>query len=370
MDQDTTYMTRALEIATRGEGHVEPNPMVGCVVVRDGVPIGEGWHQRFGGPHAEVEALQSVAGSAAGATIYVTLEPCCHTGKTPPCTDAIIAAGIQRVVVAQSDPFPAVSGQGIKQLVEAGIRVDVGLCEVAARQLNAPFRKLVRTGLPWVIAKWAMTLDGKLASRTGHSRWISNAAARERVHQLRGRVDAIMVGRGTADADDPLLTARPPGARQAVRIVVDSQANLSPQSQLVQTVRTHPVLLAVSPQARPERCRQLEQAGCEILCCSGSDAGQRLRALLLELGRRKVTNLLVEGGSKLLGSLFDLELIDEVHVFVAPKIAGGQTAPSPVAGIGLMEIPKSPALDAPRIEVLGQDVYITGRLIRFEPEPR
>ncbi len=373
-NQDTVHMARALEIAARAEGHVEPNPMVGCVVVRDGVSVGEGWHRRFGGPHAEIEALKSAVGSPAGATLYVTLEPCCHAGKTPPCTDAIIVAGIARVVVAQTDPFPAVAGGGIEQLRKSGIQVDVGLCEDAARQLNAPFRKLVKTGLPWLIAKWAMTLDGKIASRTGHSRWISGAAARERVHQLRGRVDAVMVGRATADADDPLLTARPPGAREAVRIVVDSHARLALQSQLVQTARTQRVLVAVSPQAPPERCKRLEQAGCEMVYCAGSEPSERLRDLLGQLGRRKMTNVLVEGGGKLLGSLWDLRLIDEVHVFVAPKLIGGAAAPGPLAGIGMPEIPESASLLDPRIEVLDQDVYITGRVVRpameSEPESR
>ncbi len=212
MSEDARHMTRALELAARGEGQVEPNPMVGCVIARDGVCIGEGWHQRFGGPHAEVEALGSVQGSAAGATMYVTLEPCCHTGKTPPCTEAIVRTGIGRVVVAQVDPFPAVAGQGVQRLRDAGIVVDVGLLEESARQLNAPYRKLIQQQTPWIIAKWAMTLDGKLASRTGYSQWISSAASRQRVHQLRQRVDAVMVGRGTAQADDPLLTARPAGS--------------------------------------------------------------------------------------------------------------------------------------------------------------
>ena len=195
MNQDALHMARALALAARGEGLVEPNPMVGCVIARDGLQIGEGWHHRFGAPHAEAEALKSVSESAAGATMYVTLEPCCHQGKTPPCTDAVIAAGIQRVVVAQVDPFPAVAGQGIERLREAGLEVEVGLLKEEAIELCAPYRKLIQQQVPWIIAKWAMTLDGKLASRTGHSSWISNDTSRQRVHQLRRRVDAILVGR-------------------------------------------------------------------------------------------------------------------------------------------------------------------------------
>ena len=342
MNADAQHMTRALELAARGEGHVEPNPMVGCVIVRDGVCIGEGWHQRFGGPHAEVEALRSVEGSTAGATMYVTLEPCCHTGKTPPCTEAIIAAGIERVVVAQVDPFPSVVGQGIQKLRDHGMHVEVGLLESAAQQLNAPFRKLVLQHTPWVIAKWAMTLDGKLASRTGHSQWISNAASRQRVHDLRRRVDAIMVGRGTTQADDPLLTARPPGHRQVTRIVLDSTARLSPDSRLVKSCREQPVLVAISPAAASQRRIRLEEMGCELFLTPGRTPAERLVGLLAELGKRRMTNVLVEGGGELLGGLWDLDLIDEVHVFVAPKLVGGREAISPLLGTGRCEIPRRP----------------------------
>ncbi len=363
MNGDALHMARALELAARGEGHVEPNPMVGCVIVRDGICLGEGWHQRFGGPHAEIEALKSIQGSAARATMYVTLEPCCHTGKTPPCTEAVLQAGIQRVVVAQVDPFPAVAGRGIQRLRDAGVVVDVGLLEDAARQLNAPYRKLVLQQTPWIIAKWAMTLDGKLASRTGHSQWISSTASRQRAHQLRGRVDAVMVGRGTVAADDPLLTARPAGTRSVTRIVVDSAASLSPESRLVRTCREQPVLVAISPAAASQRRVRLEEAGCEVLLCPGQNAAERLQGLLLELGKRRMTNLLVEGGGQLLGSFWDLGLIDEVHVFVAPKLVGGQSATVPLAGSGRSEIPELPTLRNPRIEILEQDVYISGRII-------
>ena len=225
-DFDSRMMLRALELARRGEGIVEPNPMVGCVVVQGEEIVGEGWHQRFGGPHAEIEALRAAGAKATGATLYVTLEPCCHHGQTPPCSDAVIQAGIGRVVAAMRDPFPKVAGGGIQQLMSAGIDVEVGLHEQEARELNAPYLKLLATGRPWVIAKWAMTLDGKLATKTGDSKWISGEASRRVVHELRGRVDAIVVGRRTAALDDPLLTARlekgsPP--RIATRIVLDSR---------------------------------------------------------------------------------------------------------------------------------------------------
>lgn len=363
MTSDVTHMGRALELAARGEGLVEPNPMVGCVIVRQGQRIGEGWHQRFGGPHAEIVALSSVTGSAADATMYVTLEPCCHRGKTPPCTEAIIEAGIKRVVVAQVDPFPAVGGRGVERLRAAGLQVDVGVLEEAAGHLNAPFRKLLQRGMPWVIAKWAMTLDGKLASRTGHSRWISSPRSREKVHELRGRVDGILIGRRTAELDDPLLTARPPTSRVATRIVVDSQAGLSLKSRLVGTARDYPLMVAAASDVQPSRRAGLEQAGCEVFSCPGRTHGERLRELLLALGERRMTNVLVEGGGTLLGTCFDLGLVDEVHAFVAPKLIGGRAAPTPVAGMGLAEIPEAASLREPRIKVLGQDVYISGRVM-------
>src|SRR4051812_33330730 len=208
-DPSSEHMLRATTLARRCEGFVEPNPMVGCVIVNDGEVVGEGWHQQFGGPHAEVHALKAAGGGGKGATMFVTLEPCCHQGKTPPCTDAIIAAGILRVVTALRDPFPQVAGGGLKRLAAAGIDVELGLGESDVQQLNAPYLKLVTTGRPWVIAKWAMTLDGKIATRSGYSKWVSGDASRQVAHELRGRVDAIMVGRKTAQLDDPLLTARP-----------------------------------------------------------------------------------------------------------------------------------------------------------------
>jgi diaminohydroxyphosphoribosylaminopyrimidine deaminase/5-amino-6-(5-phosphoribosylamino)uracil reductase len=362
MSNDVDHMARAIELAARGEGWVEPNPMVGCVIVRDGKRIAEGWHRRFGGPHAEVEALLSLSTDAAGSTMYVTLEPCCHAGKTPPCTDAIMAAQLARVVVAQRDPFPAVAGKGIEVLRRAGISVDVGVLKEQAQRLNAPYRMLIEKQRPWMIAKWAMTLDGRIASRTGHSRWISGEASRRIVHQLRGRVDAVMVGRRTAELDDPQLTARPSGARCATRIVVDSRASLSTESRLIRSVHEVPVLVAVGPHAASEQHRRLENAGCEVLVCPAEEHPARLLQLLAALGQRRMTNVLVEGGGQLIGCLFDLRRIDEVHVFIAPKIVGGDRAPGPVGGLGRGSIPSESTLSDPRIEVLEQDVYITGRL--------
>jgi diaminohydroxyphosphoribosylaminopyrimidine deaminase / 5-amino-6-(5-phosphoribosylamino)uracil reductase len=357
---DLWHMRRALELAAQGRGYVEPNPLVGCIVARGAEVLGEGWHRRFGGPHAEVEALRLAGARAAGATLYVTLEPCCHVGKTPPCTRAVLAAGIRRVVAAMRDPFPQVAGGGLAELAAAGVTVEVGPGESEARRLNAPYLKLLETGRPWIIAKWAMTLDGKIASRSGSSRWISNEQSRGVAHALRGRVDAIVVGRGTAQQDDPLLTARPSGPRTALRVVLDTQAALSPQSQLVQTARDVPVLVVVGDGAEAACCQRLRDAGCEVWTATGDDAAARLRAFWLDLGRRRLTNVLVEGGSQLLGRLLDAGDIDEVHVFLAPKLLGGAAAPSPIGGSGLAEMSAALKLHAPEVEVLGSDVYVHG----------
>ncbi len=279
-DLDRWHMRRALELATQGQGYVEPNPMVGCVIVQGAEIIGEGWHRRFGEAHAEINALELAGERAGGATMYVTLEPCCHTGKTPPCTEAILNAKVGRVVVAQADPFSQVSGGGVAQLRAAGIEVELGLLEAEARQLNAPYLTLLERGRPWVIAKWAMTLDGKTATGSGSSRWISNEQSRAVVHQLRGRVDAVVVGRRTAQIDDPQLTARPPGPRTAVRVVIDTRASLSSDSQLARTASDVPVLVVAGPEAPASELSRLEDAGCEVFVCTADSRENRLRQFL------------------------------------------------------------------------------------------
>ncbi len=359
---DRWHMARAMELAERGRGLVEPNPLVGCIIARGAELLGEGWHRRFGGAHAEVEALALARERARGATAYVTLEPCCHHGKTPPCTDALIAAGVARVVAAMRDPFPSVAGGGFARLQEAGIDVESGVLAEEAAALNAPYLKLLRTGLPWVIAKWAMTLDGRIATASGDSRWISNPASRALVHALRGRVDAILVGRGTAERDDPLLTARPEGPRRALRVVLDSAAALSTTSQLARTARDWPVLVAVSEAAPPARRDALQQLGCEVFACAGADHAARLRSLLAELGRRRLTNVMIEGGGRLLGAAFDAQLMDEAHVFVAPKLCGGAAAPAAIAGAGVATMASALKLMQPRWQSLDGDLYVSGRI--------
>jgi diaminohydroxyphosphoribosylaminopyrimidine deaminase/5-amino-6-(5-phosphoribosylamino)uracil reductase len=362
-DYDRQYMERALELARRGEGAVEPNPMVGCVLVRDGTVVSEGWHRRFGGPHAEVEALAAAGDGARGATAYVTLEPCAHAGKTPPCTRALVAAGVARVVVGTRDPHALVDGRGLNELRQAGISVELGVLADEAAELIAPFRMLASEGRPWVIAKWAMTLDGKLSTRTGSSRWISGEASRARVHELRGRVDAIVVGRGTVEADDPLLTARPAGQRVAARVVLDSTASLSLEAQLVRTVGKAPVVVAAAAEASDRQLSQLRDRGVEVWQSTAPDPSGRIGELLKELGRRQFTNVLFEGGGEVLGVLHDAGLIDEVHAFVAPKLVGG-AAPAPVSGQGLVDMALATSLYNVSIERLDDDVYIHGRVRR------
>lgn len=383
MTDDEGWMRQALTLAERGRGAVEPNPLVGAVVVRDGRCVGQGWHEQFGGPHAEVNALTETGVPARGSTLYVTLEPCCHHGKTPPCVGAILQAGIARVVVAMPDPFPAVSGQGIQQLRAAGVAVDVGLCQSEAESLNRPYLTLLRKERPYVHCKWAMTLDGKLASRSGDSKWISNESSRRIVHRLRSRMDAIVIGAGTLRADDPLLTVRPPGPRIPTRIVVSTQPYLPLDSQLVRTLAEASVILATANPQPPQDCTPLPSSatagangGCDFtppVSSSTANAYETIHlptinnlislpALLADLSRRRMTNILVEGGAALLGSFLDARLIDEVHVFIAPKLLGGRAALSPLAGQGIAHLTDAIGLQDMTVTPLENDVYIRGTL--------
>ncbi len=371
---DHRWMAEALQLAERGLWTTSPNPRVGCVLVApSGEVVGAGWHEKAGGPHAEIHALRAARDRARGATAYVTLEPCAHHGKTPPCTDAIVQAGICRVVVALRDPNPKVNGLGLDFLRRAGIEVTEGILEEEARDLLAPYLTLLEKNRPWIIAKWAMTLDGRTASRTGSSRWISSEPSRFLVHRLRSRVDAILVGSGTVRADDPGLTARLPegdaAARIPLRVVLDSRAETALQSQLVQTARQIPVLIVVGHEASQERITMLRQAGCDLLQVPSEIRENRensyrrqIDALLATLAERKMTNLLVEGGSRVFGLLFDMKLIDEVHAFIAPKLIGGKDAVPVIAGRGLADMAFPCLLKSPRISLEGDDVYVQGRI--------
>ena len=356
-------MSRGIELAKRGRGSVEPNPMVGCIIARSDELIAEGWHQHFGGPHAEIVALESAGPRARDSDVYVTLEPCSHQGKTPPCTKALIAAGVRQVIVGCEDPNPQVSGTGIAQLREAGIAVEV-LNDVAARKLIAPFAKLMTTAQPWIVAKWAMTLDGKIASHTGESQWVSSAASRALVHELRGTMDAILVGRQTVERDNPLLTARPPGPRVATRIVLDSEASISLDSRLVTSADQAPLMVVARESASAERVKRLEDRGIEVFRLPGVPWQEQLHFLLSELGSRRMTNLMVEGGALVLGAFADIHAIDEVHAFVAPKLVGGKEAPSPIAGQGVADMTDAQHLEDVEINVLEGDVHVHGFVTR------
>lgn len=366
-DDDESVMRRALETARRGVGFVEPNPAVGAVIVdKNRSFIAEGFHERFGEEHAEVNAILQAGTRTAGAQLFVTLEPCSHYGKTPPCADAVIAAGFRRVVIGCQDPAPHVSGAGIQKLRDAGIEVVVGICESDAARLIAPFQMLTCHNRPWVIAKWAMTLDGRIAARTGHSRWISSDQSRERVHCLRGRVDAIITGSGTVTADDPLLTARPSGPRTALRVIVDSRGtSLVHAAQLRSTVSEIPSLVCVTDAASAATCDELRESGFEVFTAEQTSSGQcDLRDVLQELGRRNCTNALVECGGALLGSLFDAHLIDEVQVYIASKLVGGAHAVSPIEGIGLQEIPSVPNLTRVCSDIVDGDIVVSADVVR------
>lgn len=332
---DREMMQLALSLALRGRGRVEPNPMVGCVIARGGKVLGTGWHRKFGGPHAEVHALRACRDSARGATVYVTLEPCCIFGKTPPCTDALIAAGIKRVVAATTDPNPRVSGRGLRALRAAGVQVETGLLAGPARELVAPFAKLMTTGLPWVILKWAQSLDGCIATRSGDAKWISDAAARKHAHEVRGRLDAIVIGKNTALRDDPLLTARVGRpARIARRIVLDERLEVPLGSQLVRTARDYPTWLACGPEASARRRRKLERQGCRVLPLSTPKRATRILELLRILGAEGCANVLFEGGGEVLGECLDARIADELHVYIAPLLIGGRDAIHPLAAAG------------------------------------
>jgi diaminohydroxyphosphoribosylaminopyrimidine deaminase / 5-amino-6-(5-phosphoribosylamino)uracil reductase len=361
--QYEAWMQRALELARQGLGFVEPNPMVGAVVVDDqGQVVGEGWHERFGGPHAEVNALASAGEAAQGATLFVTLEPCCHFGKTPPCTQALIAAGIRRVVIGSPDPANHGNGSGADKLKDAGIEVDYE-CRRQADELIAPFTKLTRQGTPWVHAKWAMTLDGKVATHTGSSQWITNESSRATVHRLRGRMDAIITGIGTVLADDPLLTARPAGPRTATRVILDSKCRIPLTSQLVRTAGQIPTIVATTRDAPLEHISRLQQQGIEVLVLSSAVSERpSLHELLHKLGSRQMTNVLIEAGGTLMGDFFDFQLINEVHAFVAPALAGGRGAPSPIAGVGIEKMSSAVGLENAQIQVLDGDLYVHGRI--------
>ena len=363
---DAVHLERTLELAARGRGRTSPNPLVGAVVVRDGRPLGEGFHAGPGRPHAEPAALAACLEDPDGATLYVSLEPCAHHGRTPPCVDAILAAGIRRVVVASDDPSAKASGRGPELLRAEGVEVEWAEAELAhaAQLLNQPFRKQARTGRPLVVLKSALTLDGKVATRAGDSQWISSEASRARVHALRAEVDAVAVGIETALADDPLLTARPADgepARQPRRVVFDSHARLPLDGALVRTAAEAPVLVLCSPDAPVAARDALVAAGVEVLVVEGDHEAARVAQALSELGALGIQSLLLEGGPRLAGAFLDAGEIDEMLAFVAPVLAGGHEARSVLEGDGVDSISDARRALALDVERIGDDTRISAR---------
>ncbi|MGP1471919.1 MAG: bifunctional diaminohydroxyphosphoribosylaminopyrimidine deaminase/5-amino-6-(5-phosphoribosylamino)uracil reductase RibD [Schwartzia sp. (in: firmicutes)] len=363
--QDEDYMREALRAAENARGRTSPNPLVGAVIVRENRIVAVGWHRAAGTSHAEIHALSMAGDLARGATLYVTLEPCAHYGRTGPCAKAVIEAGIHRVVVAMEDPNPAVSGRGIAMLRKAGIEVRCGVLEEAARRQNEVFIRWITAGRPFVWMKMAMSLDGRIATVGGESQWITGEEARRRGHEMRDEVDAILVGVGTVIADDPSLTARAAtGAKNPCRIVLDSQAR-TPLSAKLLSDGAAPTIVAVTENAPLERVEALRQGGAEILRC-GAGSRVDLPCLLSRLGERAVCSLLVEGGGTVHFSFLAAGLVDKVTAFVAPKFLGGRTALGAVAGDGFARLADAVELDEVEVKRLGEDVAWTGYVKQSE----
>ncbi|TYP57801.1 bifunctional diaminohydroxyphosphoribosylaminopyrimidine deaminase/5-amino-6-(5-phosphoribosylamino)uracil reductase RibD [Thermosediminibacter litoriperuensis] len=357
MERDVFFMRRALDLAKKGRGTTSPNPMVGAVLVRDGEIVGEGYHRKAGEPHAEVEALAQAGERARGAELYVNLEPCCHYGRTPPCAEAIIRAGVKRVVAAMADPNPLVAGKGIKRLKEAGVEVVVGVLEEEARKLNEVFIKYIITGRPFVAAKIAQSLDGKIALASGESRWITGEPARVKAHEFRSWYDAVMAGVGTVLADDPLLTCRLPGKRKSpVRIVVDSGARMPPDARMLKCEGGR-VILATTERADSERVSALMERGVEVIKVPAAEGRVDLSRLMGILGGMGITSVLVEGGATLTASLIKKNLVDKLLVFVAPVVIGGEGIDS-VSKLYIGRLSQAPRFKFHSAEAIGGDLLL------------
>jgi diaminohydroxyphosphoribosylaminopyrimidine deaminase/5-amino-6-(5-phosphoribosylamino)uracil reductase len=364
-ETDLVHLARAVDLAEQQPGRATPNPNVGAVIVQDGTVVGEGAHLRYGGPHAEVEAIMAAGSATHGATIYVSLEPCAHHGQTPPCTQAILDAGIRRVVVASDDPSEKAAGRGLGILRDEGVDVVVADGELAARArlANQAFRKHSRTGRPWILFKSATTLDGKVATPTGDSKWISGESSRLLAHEWRAAVDAVAVGIGTALADDPQLTSRIENvARQPRRIVFDSQARLPLDSKLVAAAAEVPLTVVVSRAADRRDMEALETAGADIVVAAGENEPARVRSALVQLGDTGVTSILLEGGPHLAGAFFDSGEIDEVRLFLAPLLVGGRAARDPLEGKGVERIADATRALTMSCERVDRDILVRARL--------
>jgi diaminohydroxyphosphoribosylaminopyrimidine deaminase / 5-amino-6-(5-phosphoribosylamino)uracil reductase len=363
-DIDATYMKNALNLAARGEGWVSPNPMVGAVVVKGGQVVGRGYHRRAGLPHAEVEALAVAGAAARGADLYVTLEPCNHQGKTPPCTQAILTAGVSRVIIATPDPNPQVTGGGAEFLAARGVAVDVGLMAAEARRLNEAWFHYVNTRRPWVMAKAACSLDGKIATVGGESQWLTGEAARALGHRLRHRVDAMVVGIGTVLADNPQLTTRRSRGqgKDPIRVVLDSRLRLPPTARMLHLDSEAPTWVATTRQAPLEAICALRDQGAQVMVLPAAAGRVSLPALLEELGARQVQSLLVEGGAVTLGAFFDQKLVHQFNFFYAPKILGGEKAPGMVGGHGIIHLGEAHIARDLSVRRVGGDLLVSGYL--------
>jgi diaminohydroxyphosphoribosylaminopyrimidine deaminase/5-amino-6-(5-phosphoribosylamino)uracil reductase len=354
------YMQRCLTLAKKAGGLTSPNPMVGAVVVKNNTIIGEGFHTRAGFPHAEVEALKQAGKEARGATLYVNIEPCCHFGKTPPCTDMIIKSGIKSVFIGMQDPNPLVSGNGIKQLQQAGISVEQGLLKTEASRLNEVFIKYITKKRPFVVLKTAISLDGKIATFTGESKWITGEKARKFAHTLRSYYDAVLVGIGTVLKDDPLLTLRGSlkNIRQPVRVIVDSSAKIPIECQLLKTTKNMRTIIAVTKNAVASKLKKLTNTGAEVLLTQSQNDRVNLDDLLNKLGSMGITSMLVEGGGEINASFIDSDLVDKLLIFIAPKIIGGREGVSFVQGKGVSHLRECSLYERPRIKRMGEDILL------------
>lgn len=359
--EDCFYMQKALDLARQAAGRTSPNPLVGAVLVKNGAVVGEGYHAKAGEAHAEVRALAAAGPQAREATLYINLEPCCHHGRTPPCADALIAAGLGKAVVAMVDPNPLVAGKGLERLQSAGVAIAVGLMEEEARRLNEAFIKHIQTGRPFVTLKTAMTLDGKIASVSGDSRWISNEESRAFVHTMRDGSDAILAGIGTVIKDDPLLNTRLAGGggRNPLRVILDGALDIPLDSRIVQSADEIRTLVFCADSALPEREEALKSRGLEIIRLPGNEPELDLPVVMDRLGHWGVNSLLVEGGSRINAALLQGGLVDKVVWFVAPKILGGAGAPSPVGGAGIIRVNDAIKLSGMEVRRFGQDLCIT-----------
>jgi diaminohydroxyphosphoribosylaminopyrimidine deaminase/5-amino-6-(5-phosphoribosylamino)uracil reductase len=360
---DEKFMRLALSLAEKAKGRTSPNPLVGAVIVRDGQIVGQGYHHKAGTPHAEIHAIANAGAKARGSTIYVSLEPCSHYGRTGPCTQAIAEAGISRVVMAMVDPNPEVSGRGKAFLEDRGIKVRAGILEDEARRLNEAYIKYITTRRPFVVLKTAMSLDGKIATASGRSRWITSEDSRRMVHQIRDEVDAIMVGIGTVLRDDPSLTTRLPDGRgqDPVRIILDSQARIPLSSKVLNLDSPARTIVAVTSQASEEKVAQLKQYA-EVLVIPQREGKVDLQALMEKLGQMEVMSLLLEGGAEVNASALKAGIIDRVMVFIAPKLIGGSGSPGPIGGAGIKDLSEAVHLTDVSVECVGEDILITGRI--------